>query len=85
MLSTPTAHGPPSRAALAKAPVSSIASVKVVGLGRPERLADGATTGPPNASSTARAFAWPGTRTATLSFPGDPDPVTVVVRGWTDP
>jgi len=25
------------------------------------------------------------TRTATLSFPGDPGRVTVVVRGWTDP
>ena len=45
--STPTAQGPPSSPAAAAAPVSSIASPKVVGLGRPERLADGATIGRP--------------------------------------
>ena len=32
-----------------------MASAKVVGLGRPERLAEGATSGPPKAASTARA------------------------------
>jgi hypothetical protein len=53
----------------ALSPVSAKASSKVVGLGRPERLAEGATTGPPNAASTARDSGWPGTRMATVSSP----------------
>ena len=41
----------------------------LVGETWPERLADGATTGPPNAASSARATGCAGTRTATLSSP----------------
>ena len=63
------AQGPPSRADGRAAPVSSTASAKVVGLGRPERLAEGATSGPPNAASTACASGWAGARTATVSSP----------------
>ena len=70
MDSSPTRHGPPSSAAAAAAaPVSSCASARQVGLGRPERLAEGAATGLPNACSKARATGWAGTRTATLSSP----------------
>ncbi len=69
--STPgrSAQGPPSSATAAAAPVSATASAKVVGLGRPERLADGATIGRPNAAITACATGCAGARTATVSRP----------------
>jgi len=67
--SSPTRQGPPSSAALAKPPVSSKASANAVGLGRPERLAEGAATGRPKAASTAWASGWSGARTATVSSP----------------
>ena len=67
--STPTAQGPPSSEAWTAKPVSSSASSKVVGLGRPERLAEGAQTGPPKALSSAWAAGWLGARTATVSSP----------------
>ncbi len=43
------AHGPPSRASVAAAPVSASASARVVGLGRPDRLADGGDDRPAKA------------------------------------
>ena len=47
----------------------------MVGLGRPDRLAEGAAKGTPAASITARAVGWEGQRTATVSSP------PLVVRG----
>ena len=50
-------------------PVSTRASATIVGLGRPDRFADGATTGRPKRCSTARASGCAGARTATVSRP----------------
>ena len=49
--STPTRHGPPSSTTPTSAPRSARTCAAVVGLTRPKRLADGAATPPPNASS----------------------------------
>ena len=48
---------------------SSRTACQVVGLGRPLRLAEGATSGPPAAAIRSRASGAAGTRTATVSSP----------------
>ena len=62
--STPTGVGPPSTIRSMRPRRSASTCAAVVGETWPERLADGATTGPPNAASKRCATGWSGTRTA---------------------
>ena len=54
-----------------------------MGLTRPNRLADGAATPPPNARSSASATGWSGTRSATVGSPPVTSSGTRSVRGST--
>ena len=78
VLSMPSGVGPPSsttsRRSSSHGPRSSSTWRAVVGLTRPNRLADGAAMPPPNGSSTCWATGWAGTRSPTVSRP----PVTTV-------
>ena len=67
--STPTGVGPPSTMRSMRPRRSASTCAAVVGETWPERLADGATTGLPNAARMSCATAWRGTRTAMLSSP----------------
>ena len=67
--STPTGQGPASNSMSMRPRKSASTWAALVGDTWPERLAEGATTGPLNAVSKACATAWAGTRTATLSRP----------------
>ena len=67
--STPTVHGPPSITMSMRPRRSASTCAALVGETWPERLAEGATTGPPKAASSACASGCAGTRTATLSSP----------------
>ena len=67
--STPPSQSPPSKRASTRPVRSSCTWWKVVGLGRPDRLAEGAARGTSAASMTARAVGWEGQRTATVSRP----------------
>ena len=67
--STPTLVGPPSTIRSMRPSRSARTCAAVVGETWPDRLAEGATTGSPNASSRSRATGWSGTRTAIESSP----------------
>ncbi len=67
--STPTSTGPPSTIRSIRPARSLCTCAAVVGETCPDRLAEGATTGPPNARRMSRATAWAGTRIATVSSP----------------
>ena len=67
--STPTATGPPSTIRSIRPARSPCTWAAVVGDTWPDRLADGATTGPPKARRMASAAGWAGTRIATVSSP----------------
>ena len=67
--SSPTGAGPPSTISSMRPRRSASTCAAVVGETWPERLADGATTGPPNAARMARATGWSGTRTPMVSRP----------------
>ena len=64
--STPTAQAPPSTTAAIRPARPSSTCAARVGLTRPEGLADGAASGPPNARSTPCATGCAGTRIATV-------------------
>ncbi len=81
--STPTRHGPSSRIMSTSSPRSARTSRAEVGLTRPNRLADGAATPPPNARSSASATGWSGTRSATVGSPPVTSSGTRSVRGST--
>src|SRR6266446_6324168 len=81
--STPTGVGPPSRISSMRPSRSSRTCSARVGLGHPERLADGAAMGRPLASISARATGWDGTRAATVSSPPVVMSGTVAARGRT--
>ena len=70
--STPTVHGPPSRIRSMRPRKSASTWAAVVGETWPERLAVGATMGPPNFEQIARDRI-AGKRTATVSRPARPD------------
>ena len=65
----PTGHGPPSRISATLSPSSAATCAAVVGLTRPERLADGAAIGRPAARSSVCATGCAGARSATVSSP----------------
>ncbi len=67
--STPTGQGPASITMSMRPRRSASTCAALVGETWPERLAEGATTGPLKAASKARATGCAGTRTATLSRP----------------
>ena len=67
--SSPTSQAPPSTTAAIRPSSPASTCAGDVGLIRPDGLADGAATGPPNAASSARATGCAGTRTATVSSP----------------
>ena len=67
--STPTSTAPPSTIRSIRPARSLCTWAAVVGETWPDRLADGATTGPPNARRMSRATGWAGTRIATVSSP----------------
>ena len=67
--STPTGQGPASITMSMRPRRSASTWAALVGETWPERLAEGATTGPSKAASKARATGCAGTRTATLSSP----------------
>ncbi len=69
VLSTPTPQAPPSNTASIRPESPSITCRAVVGLIRPEGLADGAATGPLKAASSLFASGCSGTRIATLGKP----------------
>ena len=78
--STPTAHGPASITMSMRPRRSASTCAGVVGEMWPERLAEGATTGPPKASSNAWATGCAGTRTATLSSPASARSAIAAIR-----
>ena len=65
----PLRVAPPSSTMSMRPSRSAMTCCAVVGETWPERLADGATIGLPNAASSARATGWSGTRTAIVSRP----------------
>ncbi len=67
--STPTEHGPPSSTTSTSVPRSARTWAAVVGLTRPNRLAEGAAIPPPKAASSSRARGWAGTRSPTVAAP----------------
>ena len=67
--STPTATGPPSTIRSIRPARSLCTWAAVVGETWPERLAEGATTGPPKARRMSRATGCAGIRIATVSRP----------------
>ena len=67
--STPIGAGPPSTMRSMRPRRSASTCCAVVGETWPERLAEGATIGRPNAASISRATGWLGTRTAMVSRP----------------
>src|SRR5262249_10604634 len=67
--STPTVVGPPSSTRSMRSPRSASTCSAVVGDTWPDWLAEGATTGLPNAAISACAVRCAGTRTATVSSP----------------
>ena len=67
--SSPIGVGPPSTISSMRPRRSASTCCAVVGETWPERFADGATTGRPNAARMSRATGWPGTRTAMVSRP----------------
>ena len=69
--STPTSHSPPSTIASTRPVKSSTQCRAQVGLGEPERFADGAASGTPARRMSSRATGWAGMRTATVSSPPD--------------
>ena len=79
--STPTAQGPPSKIRGSRPSMSARTSWAVVGLGRPERLADGAAKAQPDASITCRTTGWLGIRMPTVSRPAQHSSATSGPRG----
>ena len=67
--STPPSQSPPSITAAIRPFISSITCCAVVGDGLPERLAEGAAIGHPEAKISALAAGWDGMRTATVLRP----------------
>lgn len=67
--SRPTRASPPLRMHGTRPFISSRAADHVVGLGRPDRFADGAATGMPHARKNARATGCAGQRTPTVFKP----------------
>src|SRR3954454_16307213 len=63
--STPTPPGPPSSTTSTSDPRSARTWAAVVGLTRPNRLADGAASPPSKARRSRNASGWPGTRSPT--------------------
>ena len=76
--STPMGQGPPSRIMSTTAPRSATTSRAVVGLSRPDRLAEGATIGRPARRNRSSARGWFGIRRPTLANPAQ-------ARSQTDP
>ena len=79
--STPQSHSPPSRMRGSRPSISVKTSCALVGLGLPERLADGAAKAQPLASMTARATGWLGIRMPTVSRPAQHSAATSGPRG----
>ena len=69
--SSPTAQGPPSNIKSTFAPKPSRTCCAVVGLMRPDGLAEGATIGRPNARKSSCATACRGTRRAMDAKPAE--------------
>ena len=67
--SSPTLHAPPSTMASTLPHRSLIQCSAVVGLGEPDRFAEGAATGTPAQWIICLATGWEGMRTATVSNP----------------
>jgi hypothetical protein len=67
--STPASVCPPCRMQSIRPPRSSCTASQVVGLGRPDRLADGAGTGVSQAARNLWVSGRPGIRTPTVSSP----------------
>ena len=67
--SSPSGEGPSSRIQSTRPCRSAATCSARVGLTRPDRFADGATSGSPTASISARAILWEGARRATVSSP----------------
>ena len=67
--SRPSGQAPPSRTAAMRPPRPSRTCARVVGLTRPEGLAEGAASGPPKAASRRCASGCAGTRSATVARP----------------
>ena len=67
--SRPTGQAPPSRISATSSPNSAATCAAMVGLTRPERLADGAAIGLAAARSNSCATGWAGARSATVSRP----------------
>ena len=67
--STPTRHAPESITAAIRPSSPASTCAAVVGEIPPERLAEGAATGPPNAANNRVATGCAGTRTASVSSP----------------
>ena len=67
--SSPTAQAPPSRTASIRPDSPAITCAALVGLIRPDGLAEGAATGPPKARSSACATGCAGTRTPRVGNP----------------
>ena len=67
--SSPTRAAPPLRMQGMRPSISSTTADQLVGLGRPDRLADGAATGVPQAVRNAAATGCPGQRIPTVSSP----------------
>ena len=61
--------------------ISASTSAAVVGLGLPERFAEGAASGTPVARMTASATGWLGIRTDAVSSPAHTESATVLLRG----
>lgn len=79
--SNPTCAGPPCRMHGIRPSISSATAAQVVGLGRPERLADGAATGTAQARRKAWATGCAGHRTPTVSKPAVTSSGTEGCRG----
>ena len=79
--STPTSHGPPSTMAAMRPSKSWATCAAVVGLGLPDRLADGAASGQPLSLMMRRATGCTGNRTARVGSPPDTFAATASDRG----
>lgn len=79
--SRPTSAGPPWRIHGMRPFISSTTAFQVVGLGRPDRFAEGAATGTPHAFRKACATGWAGHRTPTVSRPADTSSGIAACRG----
>ena len=79
--STPTAHSPPSRISGRRPSISVKTSCALVGLGLPERLAEGAAKAQPLCRMMACTTGWLGIRMPTVSRPAQHSAATSGPRG----